>query len=149
MLKYITPPILKEMIRLQREACEAECRANAGRPIWMDFASFPEPTPLSPEESAYRDFLFTLPEDVLCELQDLYWLGCERTPKARFRRGLECWLDYSRRYDDDLPGYLHGKNIHLAEALEWSLDLLGWSTISPSTDRDAVVAIGHTIHGNS
>jgi hypothetical protein len=137
------------MVRLQRGACEADRRENADRPIWTDFGTFEEPTPLSPEESAYQDFLFALPEDVLCELQALYWLGCERPPGSRIKRRLKCWLEYSNSNDDHMVSYLYGKNLHLAEALQRSLEMLGWSEESTSIDTDERAATVNTTRGNS
>jgi hypothetical protein len=125
MLRHITPPTVKELIRLRREAHESMLRRNAGRPIWEDFSTFNRHQS-SPEEDTFQEFLFGLSQDELIELLALYFLGTRQTSKPRVEQTLQGVLNESRRNSDHIPEYLHSKNILLAEALERSLELLGW-----------------------
>jgi len=122
MLQHITPAILKEVIRLRREAHEADRRRDTGRPC-----------ELTTERTVFRDFLTGLSYDALVELQALYSLGLPRTTRLTLKRSLQQWLDSSRSNDDYIVEYLDSKNIHLAEALERSVELLGWKDLEQTT----------------
>jgi hypothetical protein len=122
-LEFVTPETVREVIRLRRDAHAAVLRRDAGRPIWEDFTTC-EPYPWTPEETAFKEYLFGLSQDELRELQALFWLGCPRTTESQPEQVLRDCLDYSWSNDDHMPEYLFSKNIILATALEQSLSLL-------------------------
>jgi hypothetical protein len=113
---------IREVIGLARSAEQAYLRAHPNRPICSDLSGFPEPSPRTPEENAYRDCLDSRTHDELIELQALNWVGGEWTAEDRFSQVLAERLAYARRNDDHIVGYLLSKD--LSADLERALSLL-------------------------
>jgi hypothetical protein len=123
MLEHVTIVTLKQISDLARAAKAAEWAADPDKSVLHTIDLFEEERPPTPEDIALEEFIRGLSYDQLIELQACYWLGLSHTTKSRVKRVLAYYLDYSRRYPDDMQAYLLSKS-PLDIAMERAASLL-------------------------